>query len=197
MRLAAVEIECQGGLSGLGFVESGEPPAQLAAAFGQVVAPALIGCHPHQVLQRVRRPRGGNVRPQPFAAAVDQALWDIVAKDAGLPLFRLLGGDDGRVRTYLSGLEFRRSLDDACSFFARGRELGFRAFKCKVGHPEVAVDIERLLAFQQILGPDGQLLADANESWSPKEAIARLHAFAAAGIELYWIEDPCLRDDIE
>jgi L-alanine-DL-glutamate epimerase-like enolase superfamily enzyme len=101
------------------------------------------------------------------------------------------------VPAYLSGLEFRLSLDDACAFFQRGRDLGFRAFKCKVGHRDVAQDIERLLAFQQILGPGGRLLADANESWSPKEAIARLHAFQAAGIDLYWIEDPCLRDDIE
>ena len=38
-------------------------------------------------------------------------------------------------------------------------------------------------------------MADANEAWSPKESIRRLHAYYDAGIQLYWIEDPCLRDD--
>jgi L-alanine-DL-glutamate epimerase-like enolase superfamily enzyme len=197
MRLAAIEIECRGGLRGLGFAEADDGRDQLAAAFARTVGPGLVGKHPLSLLHAVRRPRGGNIVPQPFAAGVDLALWDIVAKAAGLPLYRLLGGTDGRVRAYLSGLEFRRSLEDACAFFQAGRERGFRAFKCKVGQREVAADIERLAAFQEILGPGGQLMADANESWSPKEAIARLHAFRDAGIDLYWIEDPCLRDDID
>jgi L-alanine-DL-glutamate epimerase-like enolase superfamily enzyme len=197
MRLAAIEIECRGGLTGLGFAEAEEAQGQLTGAFSRTVAPGLVGQHPLSLLNAVRRPRGGNIVAQPFAAAVDLALWDIVAKAAGLPLYRLLGGTDGRVRAYLSGLEFRRTLEDACSFLQAGCDAGFRAFKCKVGRREVAADIERLAAFQEILGPGGRLMADANESWSPKEAIARLHAFRDAGIELYWIEDPCLRDDIE
>ncbi len=197
MRLAAIEIECRGGLVGLGFAEVDRRGDQLAEAFERTVAPGLVGQHPLSLLHAVRRPRGGNIVAEPFAAAVDLALWDIVAKAAGLPLYRLLGGTNGRVRAYLSGLEFRRSLEDACAFLQAGVDLGFRAFKCKVGQREVAADVERLLAFQGILGPGGRLMADANESWSPKEAIARLHAFRQAGIDLYWIEDPCLRDDIE
>jgi L-alanine-DL-glutamate epimerase-like enolase superfamily enzyme len=197
MSLAAIELECRGGLSGLGFIESAERQERLADSFARTVAPRLIGQHALRVLNTLRRPRGGNIGPEPFAAGVDQALWDLAGKAAGLPLYRLLGGDSARVPAYLSGLEFRLPLEDACAFFQHGRELGFRAFKCKVGHRDLARDIERLLAFRQILGPGGRLLADANESWSPKEAIARLHAFADAGIELYWIEDPCLRDDIE
>lgn len=197
MSLAALELECRGGLCGLGFVESADRQDRLADSFARTVAPGLIGRHPLVVLNTQLRPRGGNIVPRPFASAVDQALWDLAAKAEGMPLFRLLGGRSSRVPAYLSGLEFRLSLEDACAFFERGLELGFRAFKCKVGHPDLTRDIERLLAFQQLLGPGGRLLADANESWSPKEAIARLHAFAAAGIELFWIEDPCLRDDIE
>jgi L-alanine-DL-glutamate epimerase-like enolase superfamily enzyme len=197
MSLAAVELECRGGLSGLGFAEADDVQDQLSAAFERTVAPGLVGQHPLPLLNAVRRPRGGNIVAQPFAAAVDLALWDIVAKAAGLPLYRLLGGTSGRVQAYLSGLEFRRSLEDACAFLQAGCDQGFRAFKAKVGQREVAADIERLAAFQEILGPGGRLMADANESWSPKEAIARLHAFRDAGIDLYWIEDPCLRDDID
>jgi L-alanine-DL-glutamate epimerase-like enolase superfamily enzyme len=196
MSLAAIELECRGGHTGLGFVESAEPQQVLGSVFARTVAPGLVGQHPLPLLNRVQRHRGGNIRAQPFAAGVDQALWDLVGKAAGLPLYRLFGGTDPRVRAYASGLEFNRSLDDACAFFREARRAGFRAFKCKVGRREPGQDIERLLAFQEILGPGGQLMADANESWSPKEAIARLHAFADAGVDLYWIEDPCLRDDI-
>ena len=39
------------------------------------------------------------------------------------------------------------------------------------------------------------LMVDANEAWSPKEAIRRAHAYRDAGLNIYWIEDPCLRDD--
>jgi L-alanine-DL-glutamate epimerase-like enolase superfamily enzyme len=196
MSLAAIELECRGGHTGLGFIDSAESAQALESLFARTVGPGLIGRHALALLNRVRRDRGGNIRAQPFAAGVDQALWDVVGKASGLPLYRLFGGTDPQVRAYASGLEFNRSLDEACAFFHEARRAGFHAFKCKVGRRDAQQDIERLLAFQDVLGPGDYLMADANESWSPKEAIARLHAFADAGIDLHWIEDPCLRDDI-
>jgi L-alanine-DL-glutamate epimerase-like enolase superfamily enzyme len=50
---------------------------------------------------------------------------------------------------------------------------------------------------QQVVGGECLLMADANEAWAPKEAIRRLHAFHDAGVPLYWIEDPCRRDDFD
>ncbi len=46
---------------------------------------------------------------------VDQALWDLQAQSSGLPLFRLLGGNDPRVRVYASGLDFHMTTDQACA----------------------------------------------------------------------------------
>ena len=72
-----------------------------------------------------------------FADAIDLALWDLRAKgEFGLPLYRLLGGTEPRVRAYASGLDFNLSLDEACAFFAEAGRQGFTAFKVKVGHPE-------------------------------------------------------------
>jgi L-alanine-DL-glutamate epimerase-like enolase superfamily enzyme len=197
MTFAAIELETKSGQTGLGLVDTLLGQAELDRVIELEVAPSLIGRQVLPLLHRVVRPRGGNWRPEPFADAVDQALWDLAAKEAGLPLFRFLGGERDRVRAYASGLEYHLPLDEACAFFAQARDEGFTGFKCKVGHPDVRRDIERLQAFREVIGPDAEMMVDANEAWSPKEAIARLHAYRDAGLAIYWIEDPCLRDDID
>ena len=73
-----------------------------------------------------------------FGEAIDQALWDLAAQQAGLPLWRYLGGTSPRVRAYASGLDFHLSDEDFARFFAAARAQGFAAFKIKVGHPELA-----------------------------------------------------------
>jgi L-alanine-DL-glutamate epimerase-like enolase superfamily enzyme len=196
MAFAALELTSDDGHVGLGLVSAWAGQHELERVLEREVSAGVLGHDPRSLLHRVERPRGGNWRPAPFAEAVDQALWDLAAKQAGVPLFRLLGGTSSRIRAYASGLEFHLPLDEACAFFARARDMGFQGFKCKVGDPDVRRDIERLLAFREVVGPDADLMVDANEAWSPKEAIVRLHAYRDAGIDPYWIEDPCLRDDI-
>lgn len=96
---------------------------------------------------------------------------------------------------YASGLEFHLDAKEACTFYTRARDQGFTAFKFKVGHPELDWDLDRLRVLAEAVGPGATLMADANEAWSPKEAIRRLHTYRRAGSDLLWIEDPCLRDD--
>lgn len=124
-------------------------------------------------------------------------MWDLQGKITGLPLYALLGGSDRRVPAYASGLEFHLDDDHVVDFYRRARSDGFSAFKVKVGHPELDWDIRRLQLVRATVGDECRLMADANEAWSPKEAIRRLHAFEDAGVPLYWIEDPCLRDDVD
>ena len=112
-------------------------------------------------------------------------------------LYKLLGGSRKKVPAYASGLEFHLSDDEVCEFYTKARKAGFTAFKVKVGHPDLGWDIRRLKLVHDTVGVDCQLMADANEAWSPKEAIRRLYAYRDAGIHLYWIEDPCLRDDFD
>src|SRR6266542_4418640 len=74
----------------------------------------LDGQPPAGLIHRVSRPRGGNQRgfTLPFHEALQQALWDLAAKEANLPLWRYLGGSRDRVEAYASGLDFHLS-DDA------------------------------------------------------------------------------------
>lgn len=200
--LGALEL-FSGNLVGLGFFYSATfprplpPLTELERAFAAEVASAVLGQSPFALTNRLARPRGGQVRPNIFAQAVDQAAWDLQGKQLGLPLYRLLGGTNNRVRAYASGLDYHLTLEDACAFYAAAAAAGFQAFKLKVGHPDLAWDLARIRAISDVVGPEAVLMVDANEAWSPKEAIRRAHAFRDTGAQIYWIEDPCLRDDYD
>lgn len=202
VNMAVLELEA-GGRVGTGFFASLFHPlpdqAELERAFAEEAMPRLRGELPAVLLNRLSRPRGGNNRGMSFnfGEAIDQALWDLVAQAAGLPLWRLLGGRTDRVRAYASGLDYHLSDDDYVSFFTQAKAKGFDAFKIKVGHPDLAWDLRRLALLQDAVGAGAIVMVDANEAWTPKEAIRRLHAYRDAGHTIFWIEDPCPRDDFE
>lgn len=196
-----LELHTADGLTGIGFFSSlfSPLPAQAAMtrSFEAEAMPMLRGHEPAALIHQQTRPRGGNQRPLPlnFDEAIDQALWDLHGKQLGLPLWRLLGGTSPTVRAYASGLDFHLSDTEYTTFFAAAKARGFDAFKIKVGHPDVHWDLRRLKLLQEVAGDCAIIMVDANEAWSPKEAIRRLHIYREAGHDIYWVEDPTLRDD--
>jgi L-alanine-DL-glutamate epimerase-like enolase superfamily enzyme len=147
----------------------------------------------------VNRPRGGNQRAYslPFHEALQVALWDLGAKQAGMPLHRLLGSRRNRVRAYASGLDFHLSDDAFSALFAHAASIGYTAFKIKVGHPDFARDLRRLELLKKVVPEGSQIMIDPNEAWSSKEALVKLTAIRDAGHDLLWVEDPILRHDFE
>lgn len=129
--------------------------------------------------------------PGPFAqvlAGIDCALWDLAARRAGAPLWRLLGGKgEPVVSAYASGINPERSLDTITAQRARGH----RAFKIKIGF-DAAEDIAALAAARDLLGPGVPLMADANQAWTVAEA-AKVCA-ALAERQVAWIEEPLPAD---
>ncbi len=200
--VGALELFTEDGSGGLGFFSNLFHPLpdrdELVRCFRAEAMPGLAGQPPAGLVHRVLRPRGGNNRalPHGFGEAIDQALWDLAAQQAGLPLWRYLGGITPKVRAYASGLDFHLSDRDFERFFAAARQQGFDAFKIKVGHPDLAWDLARLRRLAATVGT-ATIMVDANEAWTPKEAIRRLHAFRDAGFDILWVEDPCLRDDFD
>ena len=65
-----------------------------------------------------------------------------------------------------------------------------------MGYETSGEDLERLELVRGVLGSDSTFMINANEAWSLKEAIRRVHAYRYAGFDIYWYEDPMLRDDI-
>ena len=128
--------------------------------------------------------------PGPIAqviSGVDLALWDLCARRAGLPLFRLLGGRQARVPVYASGI----NPDGALEVVQRKHAQGYRAFKLKIGFDD-AQDQANLQALRDWLGPEAVLMADVNQAWDLPHALAMLPQLGAYG--LGWLEEP-LRTD--
>ncbi|HET7717813.1 MAG TPA: mandelate racemase/muconate lactonizing enzyme family protein [Bauldia sp.] len=199
----ALELVADDGTLGLGFFHSLLTPlpalAEIDRLFRDEVWNRIEGEAPAAIVHRVTRPRGGNMRRPslPFDEAVSQAAWDLLGKDLGLPLWRLLGGTQPRVKAYASGLDFHMSDRDFRAFFEHAAAAGFRAFKIKVGHPDVEWDLNRLGLLRAAVGDLGPVMIDANEAWSPKEAMRRLDLYRRAGFDIFWVEDPTLRDDFK
>lgn len=201
VHLATLELIDDAGRVGLGFMQSLFAPlpaeVEMARIFRVEAWPGLEGESASALAHRVSRPRGGNQRrcSIPVEEALQQAVWDLLAKQLGEPLWKLLGGRRKTVRAYASGLDFHLSDDDFQALFAHAGSEGFTAFKIKVGHPEVERDLHRLDLLAKAVGRDRTVMIDANEAWSPKQTIANLELFRRAGHPIFWMEDPILRSD--
>ncbi len=201
--LGVLELTSARGHTGTGFFASAFHPLPSLAEINRVVEAEVkalfIGQSPSALTHRIGRPRGGNIRDLPFGLgeAIDQAAWDLLGQELGLPLYQLFGAHSNRVRAYASGLDYHLSDEDCRAFYQQTAQMGFGAFKVKVGHPDLAWDLARLHLVRDIIGPQAPMMVDANEAWSPGEAIRRLHAYHAAGFEILWVEDPCLRYDFD
>lgn len=160
-----------------------------------VFAPLLAGAETDAAAVRVlleQRTRLMSIQcgePGPFAqiaGGVDQALHDMAARRAGLPLWKFLGGSP-RVRVYASGL----GPDDVADLARAKHAEGFRAFKLKVGFG-TARDVANLAALRDAVGGDATIMLDANQAWSPEEAPARIAELASHAP--HWIEEPIAAD---
>lgn len=202
VHVAALELICDNGLSGLGFAQTLFVPlpdeAEITRSFLTEIWPRLEGQEPISLVHRVTRPRGGNQRATtlPFHEALQVALWDLAAKSCGMPLHRLLGAQRNRVRAYASGLDFHLDDNAFSEFFGYADSIGYEAFKIKVGHEDFERDLHRLDLLAKSVRKDALVMIDANEAWSAKEAIMKVEAIRRAGHDLLWVEDPILRHDL-
>jgi L-alanine-DL-glutamate epimerase-like enolase superfamily enzyme len=131
--------------------------------------------------------------------AFDTALWDIKAKAAGDPLWRLLGGRDRRVPAYASGLDIALTDAELVAVYQTYAEHGLRAAKLK-GGLDVERDRHRLTLVREVLagarGSKPALMLDANESWSRKQAVRHVYELERT-LDLTWVEEPVRRWDAE
>jgi L-alanine-DL-glutamate epimerase-like enolase superfamily enzyme len=127
-------------------------------------------------------------------AAIDTALWDLKARRANLPVHKLAGGAQDRIRLYTTEggwLHLDRSalVEDAL----RAKAAGFGGCKLKVGRP-IHEDVARIAAVREAVGPGFEIFTDANQAFAVDEAIRRGRAYE--GLNLGWLEEPLPADDI-
>jgi len=122
------------------------------------------------------------------------------AKEAGQPLWRLLGGRDRTVAAYASGLDIALSDDELVSVYQAYAARGLRSAKLK-GGLDVERDLRRLLLVRDVLaeahpGSRPGLMIDANEIWTRKQAVRHV-AELERSVDLIWVEEPVRRWDAE
>jgi L-alanine-DL-glutamate epimerase-like enolase superfamily enzyme len=119
--------------------------------------------------------------PKAARNALDCALWDLEAKKAGKPVWRLAGLSQPKelVTAYTISLDTAEAMTGAVAK-AASRPL----LKLKLGRDG---DTERLKAIRKA-APESRLIVDANEGWTPENLASMLEACAEAGVEL--VEQP-------
>jgi L-alanine-DL-glutamate epimerase-like enolase superfamily enzyme len=127
-------------------------------------------------------------------AAVDTALWDCLGKALGVPCWKLWGRVHERIPAYAMVGWLNYSDDEVRSICARAVAQGFRAVKIKVGYPTLAEDVRRVKLIREAVGDGVELMVDANQSLTTKEAIRRGRAFQDLGC--LWWEEPIPADDV-
>ena len=156
------------------------------------IAPNMIGKCPLRIEQNIEL-MDSLIEGNPAAkAAIDIALHDILGKTAGKPLFMLLGGYRTEVLTDLT-LSVK-SPKDMARDGVKAVNKGFKALKVKVGvNPKE--DVERVRMIREAAGNEIQIRIDANEGWTPEQAIevlAKMERF-----DIQFAEQPIPAKDIE
>lgn len=199
--LVTVRIRDADGTEGVGYTYTvGHGGAAVHALIERDLRPILIGADPGAIealWQQMwwRLHYGGRGGQSSLAiSAVDIALWDLQARKAGLPLWRLLGGYDPSVPCYAGGIDLEFTLDALLAQTDANLSRGFRAIKMKVGRARLSEDVARVQAMRAHLGPDFPLMADANMRWGVEVAIRAARGFADQG--LVWLEEPTVPEDV-
>ena len=165
------------------------PPASLLNDAGDNLDPDRIWA----VLMHNEKP-GGHGERSVAVGTIDMAVWDAVAKIAGLPLFRLLAARHGvqadpRVFVYAAGGYYYPGKDlaalraEMCSYLDRG----YTVVKMKIGGATIDEDRERIEAVLTEIGSQAQLAVDANGRFNLESAIA--YAKMLRQYPLFWYEE--------
>lgn len=205
-----VRISTDSGLVGWGEAGVSMPVEHAAAYIHDIAASRVLGRNALETeplwheLYAYSRDYGRKSTPIDALSGIDIALWDIRGKEAGRPVYALMGGAfRDTVRSYATGLYYRGDdVRDVASAIAQVRDeargyadRGFTAIKGKVGLLPIRDDIKRMEAVRDEVGDDFLLMTDANHAYNFHSAVRMGHALEA--LNFHWFEEPLVPEDIE
>jgi L-alanine-DL-glutamate epimerase-like enolase superfamily enzyme len=205
-----VEVRTDDGLTGYGQIH-GSPMKAICAwveRFGEIIRgmDALAHVAVWDRLFSLTCPRPGGIagtdglppplprgeRPHIMAAigGIDIALWDIKGKQAGLPVWRLLGGEKRPIRTYATGGYYRPGAPDTvyAEELAGFVKAGYRAVKLKTGAGSPEDEAKRVRTVREAIGKDVTLMLDMNAPYDVDGCIE--FARRVEPLDIYWLEEP-------
>ena len=183
-----VAVDTDEGIVGYGEAFGYGVPQATVSVIHQVLKPMLIGADPAQISalsdQMFRQTHiYGRYGITTFAiSGIDIALWDILGKCAGLPLYRLLGGaQHSEVPVYASLVRYKDQGEIRAAAF-HAKRAGYEAIKI---HQR---DVESLKTVREAVGGEVRLMVDVNCPWSPEQALDMAAKFKP--YHLAWFEEP-------
>jgi len=200
--LVVAHVRTDEGVTGLGYTLAfgGGGVESIQSYLVTRLGPLLIGQDPlmvERLWERMYRADRG-IKRQGVAAyalsALDIALWDIVGKAAGLPLYKLWGAVTDRVPAYGSGGWPNYSPEDLIAEAQAYVARGCRYYKMKIHHPDPRVNRSRVEAVKKAVGDDVRMMVDVNQKLDVMGNIRQ--ARLLADLDLVWYEEPVLADDL-
>jgi D-galactarolactone cycloisomerase len=202
-----VRITSDDGLVGWGEGGQYGPPEPVATCIDDVIGPRLVG---QRVDEPVRiweesysfsRDFGQKGTYVEAISAIDIALWDLWGKSLGRPIHALLGGAfRSEVHAYATGCYYGESYSNRAAMLCELEEeaatyvtSGFRTLKMKIGLLDIETDGERVRCVREAIGPDRNLLVDANHAYNPTNAIRMGRHLEASNV--LWFEEPVVPED--
>jgi galactonate dehydratase len=197
--ILVVVVETDAGIVGIGESLARFGPKAYAELVDGLLAPKIIGMDPFAVdgvwqkLFRSFSGRSGGMLIEAIAA-IDTALWDIMGKATGRPVYELLGhmGRDS-IRAYASSIPWADD-DTAAKVVRDCIGWGFKEIKVKIGAP-VEASLARARLVREVAGPDIRLMADSNWIFDVDDALDVGKGLAELGY--YWFEEPIVPEDID
>lgn len=186
---ALVFVDSDEGVSGVGEISSvfTRRGRLLARDVDEVLAPALIGLDPRDITRAAAAMETALAGSEMAKAGVEMALWDILGKALGVPVYRLLGGKVRDSVPLSYSIPFGEP-DEMAEFAAARAKEGFRTVKVKVGQ-DADRDVAAVRQVRAAVGDGHRVRVDANMAWrTAKEAIAIIRRMEPYGPEL--IEQP-------
>lgn len=190
-----------GGLEAHGYTYTiGKGGRAIKALIDHDIAPAVLGADAADIegvwrtlWQRLLYVGRGGLAA--FAvAALDVALWDLRGLAANRPLYAVIGAEARAIPAYGSGVDLPKPLDGLLRQTEAFMERGLPGVKVKIGRADPREDEERVAAVRRLVGPDVDLMVDANMAWSAHEALERGRRLEQYG--LYWYEEPSIPEDV-
>ena len=190
-----VKVTTDDGLVGWGEAHHGRAPGAVAHLINTTLRQLVLGMEAADVVgvwQRVYTRQlashGMGAGASIALSGIDMALWDIRAKAAGWPLYRLLGGAARPIPAYAGGVslgyaEPAKLVDEARALVAQG----YRALKLRVGDTP-GRDLERVAAVRRAFGDRLVILTDANTGYTVADARRAMPGLEAHGVG--WLEEP-------
>lgn len=200
-----VRVRDSDGVTGIGFCYAGHAGSTvIAEAVRVLLRPILEGQDPARIstlsrdMQQSALLLGRAGAVMRAISAIDIALWDLAARRADVPLWRLLGADGRPVRAYASGGYYLegKTVDGLRDEVDAWVGAGFTAVKMKVGRGQMPEEVARVDAAREALGDSGLLMLDANNAWQSidgcLEFLGRVNHCSP-----HWIEEPFAPDDVQ